>query len=469
MAERQARPRPSLESLFIGTLALAGFAVSARPIGDNSMFVHLRTGIDIAAGRGIPRRDPYSFTAVGEQWVVQSWLPEAIYGWGHRLAGYGAVVLEQAVLTGLLAWLIGRLARTGSAVRTLAAGFVAFGVGVAYWSPRPLLFGLVCLALAVLVVERRARVWWLVPVVWLWVNSHGSFPLGLAWLAAVVVGEWLDDRRRRPASLPYLGAFVVGLVVACINPLGPRLLTFALNVGEKRDAFRAIREWKSPDFQTGEGLFSLVFLVLAVVIVARSRVSWRDVLPFAGFAFLALLTLRNLPALSVVLAPVLGRALTPAGADVEPRPENARLNRMVAGVLAAAALLLGVSAASGRQIDDRAYPVAALRWMTQQGLFEPPHRVAEQDGVGCYLILRRGTEARVFYDDRVDMYPLAMSRDYADLHNGAPNALAILDRRRIDVVLWETARPLSTVLSADPDWRRVYRRGEFSVFQRGPR
>ena len=47
------------------------------------------------------------------------------------------------------------------------------------WAPRPLMVGLVLLGLTLLVAEGRIPAPVLLPVFWLWVNSHGSFPLGL--------------------------------------------------------------------------------------------------------------------------------------------------------------------------------------------------------------------------------------------------------------------------------------------------
>ena len=173
----RATPGRSLEGLFIATLALFGFRVGARPIHDNSTLAHLRTGLDMAHGHGIPRRDPYSYTALGHRWIVQSWLPEWTYGWAWRLGGGHLLVLEQGLLTAALACLIAYLARAGSGVRTAAAAAVAVWAGANYWSPRPLLFGLLFFGLTILIVERRRSPWWLIPVVWLWVNSHGSFPL----------------------------------------------------------------------------------------------------------------------------------------------------------------------------------------------------------------------------------------------------------------------------------------------------
>src|SRR4051794_32754697 len=140
----------------------------------------------------IPRVDPYSFTAHGHRWVVQSWLAEWTYGIAERVGGLRLVVLEQGVLMGVLALLVARLMRAGSVWRTTAGALIVLGAGVALWSPRPLLFGLVCFALMISVVEERWKPWLLIPIGWLWVNTHGSFALGAVWLGAVAVGEWID-------------------------------------------------------------------------------------------------------------------------------------------------------------------------------------------------------------------------------------------------------------------------------------
>src|SRR3954464_15697066 len=65
-----------------------GYQQGAKQIHDNGTFTHLRTGIDMANTGAIPRTDPYSFTARGHAWTVQSWLPEWTYGWAYRIGGY---------------------------------------------------------------------------------------------------------------------------------------------------------------------------------------------------------------------------------------------------------------------------------------------------------------------------------------------------------------------------------------------
>lgn len=462
---------PKLESLFVATFVLFGFRVGVAPIVDNSMLTHLRTGIDMVRHGAIPRADPYSWSAKGTGWVLQSWLPEWTYGWAHRIGGYRLVVLEQAVLLAVLAWLLLRLARAGSPSRTALSGLIAVGMCFPFVAPRPLLFGLICMALTVLIVERRATPWLLVPVVWVWVQSHGSFPLGLAWLGARAVGEGLDWKARPREALSYLGAFVGGMVVSIANPLGVRLLAFPLTLLTKRSSFQSIAEWKSPNFQHGAAEVALVFLVLALLMFVRARLPWRDVVPVVGFLALGLLAVRNIPVTAIVIAPVLGRALRrPETARPRPADEvsHDRTNRALAVTLAVAFVLFGASIWSKPGLDLSSYPTAAAAFLDRQGLLSAPHRVVERDYVGNFLELRYGSRVPVFVDDRYDMYPAALTQQYLTLLAARPGALDILDRRDVDIVLWNTNQPLTYLLQVSGRWQQIYGDSNWVVFRRSP-
>ncbi|MGI9022849.1 MAG: hypothetical protein ACR2HV_06410 [Acidimicrobiales bacterium] len=462
---------PRIEALFAAVLVLFGFRLGVRPIGDNSMFSHLRTGIDAVSGHGIPRMDPYSFTAAGEPWTVQSWLPEWTYGWAHSLGGYRLVVLEQAFLCAGLAWLIVRLSRSSTPLRTTLGALVAICIGAPYWSPRPLLFGLVLMALLITVVENRRSPWLLIPIVWLWVQCHGSFPLGLLWLGARGFGQWLDWKAWPYDTMRHIGAFAVGLAVAVVNPLGARLLVFPFTIFEKRANFTSIVEWRSPDFNSAEGRFALVFLAVALVILARSKVSWRDLVPVVGFLAMSLTAMRNLPVTAVVLAPVLGRALrrtetsSRSGASAE-TPGRQRINRAVLVCILAMFVLFAASIWTRPPIAEAAYPEKAVTFLDQEGLLVAPHVLAQQDFVGNYLTLRFGRRVPVFIDDRYDMYPAEVAKDYRTMKAGGAEALSLLNKYEIDVVLWNRDQPLATVLAASEAWTQVFRDGDWVVFRR---
>jgi hypothetical protein len=429
-------------------------------MGDNSLFVHLRTGIDLARTGHVPTRDPYSFSPSGARWVVQRWLASLVYGLGERVGGLACVRIEQGVLSGGLGLLMATLARTGLARRTALAGGIAVGFGAAYWSPRPLVFGLLGLALTVLVVERRWAWWWLVPVVWVWVNSHGSFVLGVGWLVLVAAGEWLDGRRRPPV-LPWLGAFLGGLVVACVNPLGIRLLQFPFVVLGRRAAFAEVAEWKPPfaaASRPGTALaLACVALVAAVAVRQRSRLRWRDGLPLAAFLLAGLAAQRNLPMAAVVAAPVLARLLAPPVPDgaAEPPP----IHWAIAGGLAALSALFLALAATTPALDLAGFPVRASQ------LYDHPAKVLTTDVAAGYLLLDRRDE--VWFDDRVDLHPVAKTKAYVRLLHGDEGAMAIVDGSGADVVLWETDEELDAQLAASGRWRRVGVRDGWAVWVRG--
>ncbi|HEX8770683.1 MAG TPA: hypothetical protein VF711_07945, partial [Acidimicrobiales bacterium] len=85
-----------------------------------------------------------------------------------------------------------------------------------------------------------------------------------------------------------------------------------------------------------------------------------------------------------------------------------------------------------------------------------------------YLTFRYGDKVRAFIDDRYDMFPTDVSEDYLTLLGGKPGAVAVLDRRKVDVVLWQREKPLATILSRDPHWREIYNKEDWVIFERFP-
>lgn len=462
---------PSLDQLIAATFGLLGVRLGARSIGDNSAFTHLRTGIDMVRDGlvpAIPRRDPYTFTALNHAWTVQSWLASWFMGWVDRLGGHAAVITVAALVMGGLAWAVATLARTGRAQTTALAGFAALAVGVPFWTPRPLLVGLLCLVATIAIARTHRSPWLLVPLVWVWVNSHGSFVLGVAWLGATCAGAWIDRRTGDKTSEPpwaYLGTFAIGLAVSAINPLGPRLLTFAVTALTKGDVFRDVIEWQPVNFQRADGFVCLAGLVTSLVILTRRRLPWRLMLPVVGFLVMGLYAQRNMAPLGIVLAPVLGDALRPI-ASIGDRAEFATVNRAFAGVIAVAAAVFVFSGAVGPPLALADYPVASIRWLERNDRFDAPHRVATRDTVGNYLELRHGARGEVFIDDRVDMFPVSVSDDYSAMLAGGTKGLVAIDKWKIDTVLWSTPSALVDRLRATGEWDVRFRQREWVVLTR---
>lgn len=458
-----ARRWPPTISLVVGAaFALWGLSIGIDRFSDNSLFTHLATG-RLILDSGIPRHDPYSFTAFGEPWVVQSWLASWIYGLVDSWGGADALRVLMGVLTAALGAMVWRLTRPAKSLasRILIAGLV-LGVASSVWAPRPLLFGLVLLSLTLLAVEGGLDARWLVPVFWIWVNVHGSFPLGLVMIGAFWIGARADGR---PATQEWRCGLwaALGTVLGAVNPLGPVLLVFPVRLLGRMDVLRQVVEWQSPSFALGWTRLFLLQVVVAVVVLVR-RPRYRAAIPLVVFTAAALLGARNVAVASMVLIPGMARGLSGLG-SIRGDKRTPVAAALLAVLLVAAVLITRVSLDQPAwQLES--FPVDAVAWMDQNGLRPSeanPEHLASGDTVGNYLELLYGRDAGAFIDDRVDMYPTAVVDDYLSLLHGDPAWREVLDRRQVDLVLWGRQQPLTGLMAESSDWRILYQDASWSV------
>ncbi len=482
---------PRLSSVVWSGFALWGLGVGLVRLHDNSFFTEVATG-HLIVSRGVPHADPFSFTAAGHPWVVESWLASVLYA-GVDDAGAHGLLLLHAALTVALAALVWRLTRPAVALagRILAAA-AALAVGTGYWSPRPLLIALVLFAVLIAMAESdRAPAWPAVPLMWLWVNVHGSWPVALGYLALRLFGRFADRRRpdgagppagpppgSRAGPLPRSAAGLVarwqlgrrarlapsgrlasllvataaGVLLGAANPFGLRLLAYPLSVVTRHQAYARIAEWQSPSFSDVTNLVFLAGVLVAFLLLVARRGRFEDGLVLAVFLAAACIASRNVPVASLASVPVLARGLAGMGTL-----DGARRGISAAAGLAAVAALGAVMVSGAlRRPEYRlsAYPVAAVSAMQERGLV--PGRVATQDYVGNYLELRYGTRASAFIDDRVDVYPDRVERAYGVLLAGGPGWEQVLDDYRVRAVLWARTLPLAGLVSESRAWRVVW-------------
>ena len=451
---------PPTISLAVGAaFALWGLSIGIDRLSDNSLFTHLVTGRLILES-GIPRHDVYSFTAHGEPWVVQSWLASWIYGLVESWHGANGLRVLMGLLTAALGAMVWRLTRPAKTLigRILISGFV-LGVASSVWAPRPLLMGLLLLSLALLAVEGGLDPRWLVPIFWLWVNVHGSFPLGLVTIGAFWLRSRLDGK---PATREWrcgLWAFL-GIALGAINPLGPVMLVFPVRLLGRMDVLRQVIEWQSPSFSLAWTRLFLLEVVVAVVVLVR-RPRYRAAIPLVLFTAAALLGARNVAVASMVLIPGMARGLTGLGTINGDK-------RTPAAAIALVALLVAGLVVTSSSLDQPAwqletFPVDAVAWMDANGLHRDDLHVASGDTVGNYLELLYGEDAGAFIDDRVDMYPPEVVNDYLTLLHGAAGWRDVLDRRQVDVVLWGKSQALTGLVTESHDWRILYQDASWSV------
>jgi hypothetical protein len=296
---------------------------------------------------------------------------------------------------------------------------------------------------------------------WLWVNAHGSFPLGLVAVALLALGRRMDGQSPATelAALKWAG---IGTLIASINPLGPRLLIFPLELLRRQDVLSNVLEWQSPRFvHIGQRAF-LVEVVLAIVLLAR-RPAWRTALPLAVFTAAALLGARNVVIAGTVLVP--GLAVGLAGISDFRGEERRPIFRPVMAMLALIGVLAVVGSAQGPVYSFNGYPVAVVTWAERNHLLDSGAHVVSRDYVGNYLEARYGTAVKVFLDDRYDLFPASLVDDFTVLNNGRSGWNDVLDKYQTSAVIWPTNEALAQLVADSPRWRVVYTDQEFLIAQ----
>ncbi len=451
-----------------------GFAIGARTLHDNSFLTHLATGRHILDTGGVPTGDVYSATAPGTPWVVQSWLASVIYAALERTVGFAGIrVLHGALVAvsvGVLWWLTDGVR---SIIRRVPLAGAVVVVGAPMWQGRPLLFGLLGFVIALAVVRGRIDPRWLVPTIWLWAQTHGSFPLAGVLATMTLLGAWLDrrnpsnddvavDARGLPvAELRVMLWTIVGTAAAVVGPLGFRLLWFPVELLGNRDALEGVSEWAAPSFDHPSDLL-FGALVVTLLVVARGGAPWRLLLPAIVVAISGFLAIRNLALASAVLAVVIAelhrhRDAGSTGSEFSglTAGDGGPVARMllVVGSLVAVIAVATVPLLPSLTLDG--YAVDELDLLDEWGLLDDPSVAIVHRGItGNYWTFRDGADARVFVDDRFDMYPLDVLQDHRHLVVGG-DVGEILTRRNADVVIWRPETAVSSWLDASASWTIV--------------
>ncbi|MGA2605504.1 MAG: tetratricopeptide repeat protein [Verrucomicrobiia bacterium] len=317
-------------SATVVVLALAfPFLLGLEKISESDTFWHLKTGEWILSHMAIPRIDPFSATVNGKPWLDWEWLFQVgiyiVYAWG----GFNALVVGKAVIVGLTGFVVFFACRRNGAGRSLATlvMMAALVAARARLEVRPDVFMLLFAALTMSLLESARRgnlrsLYWLPLLQLVWVNVHGSFPLGIGLMAmyGLLFGIEFALRREWRCLGLIAGALVLSCAACLVNPFGVRLVQHAIEQTRSSGPSGAIAEWQptrqllltEPNWavQVFWWLFWLNPVVLvAVLAIKRGGFPWAHALVVAAMSVLALHANRFTALYAVVTAPILAHGL----------------------------------------------------------------------------------------------------------------------------------------------------------------
>lgn len=442
---------------------LLGLALGNRLLGDPDTYLHIGIGRWIWEHGAVPATDPFSFTMAGHVWVAHEWLAELAFAGAYQTLGWAGVValtaLAFAVAFAALVLIVERWLSPPAAILIAAASFVLLAP---HLTARPHLLALPILAiwtglLEAARVERRLPSLWLVALIVLWANLHGSFILGLALLGFYGLDAALreaDGAARRRCAYRWGALLAAAILSSVATPYGWRGLWLAFHLVNESYALSLIGEWQSTDFSRFQPLEVWLLGLIAFGFLTRMRIPAMKLLLLLGLLHLALQHGRDSDLLAVIgpiiLAEPLQKALR-APPIARKAQRRAAMVPFLAGVAFMAAAT-GALAVHGRVPDQpRIAPAAALAAARSAGVSGP---VLNSYNFGGYLI---DAGIAPFIDGRVDLYGDAFVHRYMDAMSDDGNALAeVLDRYRIGWTLLQPDMQAVAALDRLPGWRRVY-------------
>lgn len=459
--------------------------LETHPVRPQDFWWHLRMGEELLATHRLPQVDTLTLTRAGAPYTFGIfWLAQVVYALAFRAGGVVAIVLLHTAVVGgaygLLLWSAYRVSRSW---RAAALGVLfAAALGFNDWNVRPQGFALLAAGLILtgtvgyrVTGQRRYLALWPLGMV-LWVNVHGSFPIGLALIGL----GWLDGllvARRAWRELTLMAAVVALSTLA--NPQGLGAWRYAFGMTGNPLIQRLIPEWAPPTLgDLGGRLFWGGAVLSAVLLFAFQRARPAQLLVWLMLGALSARTSRGVVWFGMALAPALAEAFSALERRVGAReapltPLTRRVNQLFAVTLLGAALLglpfwkqLLPLSPEKRGLLSPETPVAAVEALLHTA---PPGPLFNDMAFGSYLEWAAPAYPP-FVDTRIELFTLDIWQDYLIIGQAQAGweerlaaygvATALLDVR--------AQAPLVAALRASPAWCLVYADETAALFTRAP-
>lgn len=522
-------------------LALCFLFFQAVSLNHTDFWGHLKFGEWIVDHRSLPDREPFSpFSDKTSPQIHFQWLTQAGYAlvfragsWLaggdelQRLHGGAALIRLAHTLVILLHLVLMLLAfrRVSGSLALSCAGLLVYVVlnSNPLAVERPQLMGIFFFSCVLFALSRETVSWAAlagVPLVFLlWVNMHGSFVVGLAFLLLMVTGKGVEVIYRQGLRQSKVGLgdvqmrrflviLVLSVIASCINPHGPAIFREVLQFARNPNV-ATLGEWQPLDFSFAPGghrLYAAVLLLLLTSqIVSPRSLTAGQMLLVVTFGVFPLIQQRMLVWWAMLavwmilpLWSALGEKLSWRWLHYRSTPSLGKT--LFAGVVVLLALLVSYPVRwvrSGKpqpslsqvlspetpwqiayQLQGHRFANSATReeqsLARTLNLYYPgghfTGRIFASETLGDYLFWALPREMPVMVNTHVHLFSPEHWQECLAVKFAHPRWWEILDRRRVNMVLVEASvrSDLFQKLRDDPRWEVVVDKEIFLALRKKP-
>ncbi len=473
-------------TICVAFVGLVFMFLSFRPVWHTDVWGHLAYGELVWESGKLPKTEPLMPLSAGVSFVDSAWLTQIIGYTAFEAVGVSSLsFLYAATITACVILLLWRFQTRTKNVLFSIVGVLVFML--IDWMQleivRPQLAGFLCfVSLFTLLTAKQWRrwFWFAVPALFaLWANLHGSFPVGLAMLAAFAVGRVIDVLRRARSFRVsfsdqrfwrYFLLTELAAVAVLLNPYGLRLYAEVLTIASSPN-LASIVEWHPLEIRMFQGKVAAI-VVLALMFVYRMtprRVSFVEIFLLVGFGAAAMWTSRMIlwwaPIatyyLVVHLSAVLPRRKSADG-EIEPAARSSRWSLVAVMV---AWICFGFTPIAGKLLHGRERdlntatsnytPVAAVEFLNEH---PPQGQLFNTYEWGDYLLWNGPKDVQIFVASHAHLIPREVWSDYMRVIGNSGGGQAILDRYGVNTVLidYRYRRGLIQSMKRSDNWRLAF-------------
>lgn len=450
--------------LFLGVTIILVFIILTTPPIDADMWWHLKAGQTMFHQRAILTSDPFSFTRFGHTWVNAFWVSDLILYCLYKVGGFHVLIGLVALVGVLILLMIYNRSKRSYFIRSIIILLAAISISP-QWTARPQIFSFLLFTLLLIWLEKRksgnSPPLYFLPLLFIvWVNVHGGFIWGFLLLFATMVGSLLEKLIHSETVLNKVSTELkqlvlwtsISVVAILFNPNGIsiwRLPFYTISV-----SIKAIQEWSAPNFHSLEmqPFLWMIFLLIVGYALSPKKHGLVEILPCIGFIYMAFISQRNIPIAVIVITPILIDLLGEISTSIRishnlPQPSKQKASLSIRGtkIINSAIIILLLIAASLRfyiqllpEFIKEKYPVNAVQAIRS---IHPKGNMFNSYNWGGYLIWSL-PEYPVFIDGRADLYGESLINEWWDIVNGNANALSLLDKYQINLIILEPDWPI---------------------------
>jgi hypothetical protein len=347
-------------------------------------------------------------------WVNQEWLVGVATAWTRAHGAYALMeLLFAAAMIFGVAFVAYECIRTRTHPLIACAQLIVTTMGAADFA-QDRAQTLVWALLPALILVWRSRPWLAVPLLAIWANLHGSFPIALLWMLL-----HLDRRRVAP--------FIVAAIATFANPLGWHLWVFTVELARNARLATYVTEW-TPALSSYAGIMTALLSLaplwvrLPAGIRLRRPVRYGDILFLAAVTAGTILAIRYSMLLFLTTATTLGDSFRTIA---KPMPFATRAATVVFTVLL---LVLSAKFFFGSRFYADPYfgnVERGVNFADCAPLVAGKRVFTDALEIGSLVELAGGT-ANV--DGRIDAFPRQMIHDSSFVLNHPKEASSIVDR-----------------------------------------